>query len=541
MTDLAAAATALVERVVAEYFAAHPATARAAGDHRFDGVVADLGAAAVASRVRRLHETAAELDAVETAGLDAEARADVDTAGRLVADELFHLEVLRSPWSDPQMALRSADVFSYVSRPYAPVAERAEALCRHLEAVPEALGVAAEMLDDELPMGPRSVSIDEAHGHVAFYRNEVMREVGDLGDARLRRRLEAAVDAAAVACAAFADAVEGRGQRADSALGEERFCAMLTAQEGVVETAAALRRRVDVEMERLQAEAEEVAGRAGGGSVADAFGRMEADHADAAHLLDTARETLDRLRDFWNSTGCVSIDDDIRCTVRETPAFFSWVTAAFENPGPLDPPGMPHYYFVTPVDPAWSNDKAEEWLSHLNRSSMENISVHEVYPGHFVHAVNGLRSPSLMRRVVWFGAFAEGWAHYTEQLAVEHGLAEGRPLLHLAQVQDALLRVCRFSATVGMHTEGMSLEEATRLFEEQAHIPRLAAEREAMRGTHDPMYLVYSYGKMEILRWREELRGRPGFSERAFHDRMLASGFPPLAVVRDYLWAGFPA
>jgi uncharacterized protein (DUF885 family) len=311
---------------------------------------------------------------------------------------------------------------------------------------------------------------------------------------------------------------------------------MLEAQEGVRETAASLVRQADAELARLGDATAEVAGEVGAGGVDAAFAALEAERPTAEGLLGTAAGMLDRLRDFWIASGVVGVDPEVHCRVRATPAFMSWVTAAYDSPGPLDPPGLPHNYFVTPVQPGWSDEQADQWLRHLNLACLENISVHEVYPGHFVHAVCAMRGGGgLVRRAFWFPAVGEGWAHYTEQLAVEQGLAEGRPLLHLAQLQDALLRACRFRCTLGIHTEGMNVEEGTRLFTERAHIPRLAAEREAMRATHDPMYLVYTYGKLEILRWREQLGARPGFSLRDFHDRLLGCGFVSLDVARDYL------
>ncbi|HEX6492024.1 MAG TPA: DUF885 domain-containing protein [Candidatus Dormibacteraeota bacterium] len=529
--------TALTERTVAGIFAANPAAARQTGDHRFDGVLADTGEAAMVRRLAELDALGADLAAIDASALDLATRADLGMARRLVADERFRLTELRDPWHDPQWALwRGADVFGYVTRDYGPVAERAAALCRHLEQLPDWLAAAAGMLDAELPAGPRALAIEAATGYASFYRDEVRTELGDLGDAALGRRLDAAIDLGAAACEAFARTVEGRRGRDDDVLGEARFCAMLEAQEGVRETAASLIRQAGAELDGLTAATAEVAGRIGAGGVDAAFAALEAEHPTAAGLLDTTAGMLDRLRDFWIASGVVTIDPEVHCRVRATPAFMSWVTAAYDSPGPLDPPGLPHNYFVTPVQPGWSDEQADQWLRHLNLACLENISVHEVYPGHFVHAVCGMGGGApLVRRAFWFPAVGEGWAHYTEQLAVEQGLAEGRPLLHLAQLQDALLRACRFRCTLGIHTEGMSVEEGTRLFTERAHIPRLAAEREAMRATYDPMYLVYTYGKLEILRWREQLSGREGFSLRNFHDRLLGCGFISLDVARDYL------
>ena len=539
MPDPAARAAELAERTVRESFRANPDIARQSGAHEFDGVVGDAGDEFVRRRVAEIDALAADLTAVAQAadhGLPADVRADLGAALGVCRRERFQLVDLRGPWHDPRQALAVADVSAYVLRAYAPAAQRAEALCRHLEQLPEALATWASMLDEELPSGPRRIAAEEARGHASFYRDEVrsdLDELGELGDDGLRRRLDAAVEAGAAACEAYAVAVERRTASDADVLGPARFVAMLEAQEGVAESAPGLRRRVDAEMSRLEGLAAEVAAKVGGDGAASAYELMEAEHPAAGALVGTAEAMLDRLRDFWIRDGAVSIDPDERCIVRPSPAFMSWVTAAYDNPGPLEPRGLQHHYYVTTARPDWSEDQVEQWLRHLNYASLENISVHEVYPGHFVHAVCALRQPSLLRKAFWGAGFGEGWAHYTEQLAVDHGLAEGRPLLHLAMLQDALLRTCRFSATVGMHTEGMSLDEATRLFEDHAHIPRLAAEREALRGTYDPMYLVYSYGKMEILRWREELARRPGWSERGFHDRMLEVGFAPLNVVRD--------
>jgi uncharacterized protein (DUF885 family) len=532
----------LTERTVAEHFAACPATGRQSGDHRFDGVLGDIGEAAMARRGAELEALAAELEGLDPAALDAEGRADLGMSRRLVADERFRLTELRDPWHDPQWALwRGADVFGYVTRDYAPVAERAAAVCRHLEQLPAWLGEAAAMLDPELAGGPRAQAIEAAKGYASFYRDEVRGELGDLDDLALARRLEAALDLGAAACEAFAGAVEARHGRDDDVLGAARLCAMLEAQEGVRESAQALIGQAGDELDRLTAATAEIAGQTGAGGLDAAFAALEAERPTAEGLLATTAGMLDRLRGFWTATGVVTIDPEVHCRVRATPAFMSWVTAAYDNPGPLDPPGLPHNYFVTPVQPGWSSEQAEQWLRHLNLACLENISVHEVYPGHFVHAVCASRRSGLIRRAFWFPAVSEGWAHYAEQLGVEQGLAEGRPLLHLAQLQDALLRACRFRCSLGIHTEGMTLEEGTRLFMERAHIPRIAAEREAMRATHDPMYLVYTYGKLELLRWREALAGRPGFRLRDFHDRLLGCGLVSLDVAREYVMNGWPA
>jgi uncharacterized protein (DUF885 family) len=527
-------ASALCERVVRESFAVEPALARWSGDHTRDGVVGDIGPDALARRVSTFDALIAELDALPLDRLDAATRADVLSARAFLAEDVFRTRDLRVFSRDPRRALDvSADVSSYVSREYAPTADRAAAVARHLEQLPAYLEQALPLLDEEVWEGPRTIAIDGARGHAAFMREDVRRELGPL-DGALAKRLDAAVEGAAVACEAYATRVEALRPLADSALGADAFIALLDAQEGIRESVEALRRRADDELERLGAQTVELASRlAPDRPVAESFTLMEADHPSAGELLPATEATLDRLRDFWIRSGVISVPADAHCEVRPTPAFRRWTSASYEAPGALDPPGMAHYYFITTVQPEWTAEEAEQWLRSLNHVALENVSVHEAFPGHFVHFLNAYRNPSLVRRVFGPAGFIEGWAHYTEHLAIEQGLAEDRPLLHLAQLQDALLRACRFRAAVGLHCDGMTLEEATRLFEERAYMQRLPAEREALRGTHDPLYLVYTYGKLEILRWREELSRRPDWDPRRFHDTLTGAGFPPLAVARD--------
>jgi len=539
MTQDASPARALCERVVREVFALDPAVARWSGEHAYDGVVGEIGPDAVARRVATFSTLIAELEALPSGSLDAETRADVQSARLYLTEDVMRTRDLRTYALDPRRALDvSADVSSYISRDYAPAADRAAALVRHLSDLPAYLDAAFPLLDEAVWEGPRLIAIDGAQGYATFLREDVRRELGPL-DSTLAARLDSAIEVAARACEEYARRVESLRVLPDSSLGPKAFVALLEAQEGLHETVDSLRRRADDELERLGAQLVEVAGSiAPGRPVAEVFGLMEEDHPGAAELLPSTEAMLDRLREFWLGTGVISLPADARCEVRPTPAFRRWSSASYEPPGALDPPGMTHYYFVTTVQPDWTAEQSEQWLRSLNYPSLENVSVHEAFPGHFVHFLNAYRNPSLVRRVFGPAGFIEGWAHYTEQLAIEQGLAEGRPLLHLAQLQDALIRACRFRAAVGLHCEGMSLEEATQLFVDRAHMQRLPAEREALRGTHDPLYLVYTYGKLEILRWREELQRRPGWDARSFHDTLTTAGFPPLAVMRDLLLDG---
>lgn len=211
--------------------------------------------------------------------------------------------------------------------------------------------------------------------------------------------------------------------------------------------------------------------------------------------------------------------------------------AAMDSAGSLEDRATESFYYVTPVEPEWTLQQQEEWLSNFNYDTLRIVSIHEVYPGHFVHHLHNRygRSLPLVNRVANSYAFTEGWAHYTEQMMVETEYADGRPELRLTQLLEALVRNCRYMCSVRMHTEGMSVDEASRFFMEHAYMAELPARREAMRGTFDPGYLNYTLGKLMILKLRDDFRREQGtaYSLKGFHDRLLSFGAPALPLVRQ--------
>jgi uncharacterized protein (DUF885 family) len=142
---------------------------------------------------------------------------------------------------------------------------------------------------------------------------------------------------------------------------------------------------------------------------------------------------------------------------------------------------------------------------------------------------------SKVRKVFGTGSNIEGWAHYTEQMMLDEKYGGDDPRLRLLQLQDALLRAARFVAAIRMHTQGMTVEQAKEFFVREGFQTSKVAEMEALRGTQDPMYLVYTYGKLEILKLRDEVKARRGaaFSLRAFHDELLSYGRAPLKMIRE--------
>ena len=176
---------------------------------------------------------------------------------------------------------------------------------------------------------------------------------------------------------------------------------------------------------------------------------------------------------------------------------------------------------------------------------MINTSVHEAYPGHYVQFLWGKSAPSKVRKLLGCSSNAEGWAHYCEEMMIEEGLTKvtlagdgGKDAglkLELIQLHDALLRACRYIVGIEMHCKGMTYNDGVAFFMKEGFMEKANADRETKRGTKDATYMVYTLGKLKILKLREDYKAMMGdkYSLKEFHDRFLGCGFPPLKIVRS--------
>jgi uncharacterized protein (DUF885 family) len=200
---------------------------------------------------------------------------------------------------------------------------------------------------------------------------------------------------------------------------------------------------------------------------------------------------------------------------------------------------MQAYYYLTDIDKSWPAERQEEHLRDFNLPALWAISIHEVYPGHFTHYQHLRRIDSKLRKSIVFApmSFVEGWAHYSEQMMVEEGFARGNDRIRLGQLVESLIRLARVVVGIRLHAEDLSVEQGVRFFRDEAFMEEASARREAERGTFDPSYIVYSLGKLMLLKLRQDVKQQQGsqFSLRGFHDALLANGNVPFWMQRKLM------
>ena len=533
---------ALVEEAFEELWGLYPGWAVYLGKHEYDGVVPDWSAEADRARLSRLDDIATRLRSLRD--LDMEQEADRALLLGAIDATVFDRTKLREPEINPMQWVYLVDPDLYLRRRFAPVADRAEIVVGLLGRVADTVAAAKRRLDDTLDRTICAWGITAADGLAGMLEEEVVAAFSAEIDVALRDRLRQVVSDASAELRAFSRWLkEERLPFAGDhfAIGRSHMEEMLAHNE-----------MIEMPLDELLAIGEEnlAQNRAAFEAVAaeldpDASPRqvyereVESRHAPRGGLIDQTRGMLEEIREFLVEHDIITIPSEVRAEVAATPRHMRWAFAMMDTPGPYETVATDAYYFVTPVEDDWSDEKAEEWLRALNTYVLEDISIHEAYPGHYVHFLHYASAPTEVSRRLTSYAFTEGWAHYTEQMMYEEGFRAAEPRFRLAQLVEALVRNCRFVCAIRMHAHGMSVDEATRFFLENAYYTETAARKEAERGTFDPGYFSYTLGKLQILSLREDYRAMMGddFDLKTFHDELLSRGAPPVTLMRRRLMA----
>jgi uncharacterized protein (DUF885 family) len=370
----------------------------------------------------------------------------------------------------------------------------------------------------------------------SFLQNDVPKIFAPVADPQLQQEFAEANAAAVAALNSLHQWLESELPRATQtfALGPTRFQQMLWATERVQTPIAELERIGRADLERNLAALKKACARfAPGRSIPEALAIFNADKPKEGPV-QAARDQLISLKDFVIAKELVSIPSKDSANVEESLPYMRWNSAYINIPGPYEK-GLPAIYYIAPPDPSWT---AQEQLDYIPPySDLLFTSVHEVWPGHFLQYLHSNRVHSKFGQVFVGYAFAEGWAHYTEEMMLEAGLGGGNAATEIGELLNALLRNVRFISAIGLHTGKMTVADSEKMFREVAFQDAGNARQQAARGTFDPAYLNYTMGKLMIRKLREDWCAERGGREawKAFHDEFLSFGGPPIPLIRKEL------
>lgn len=510
----------LSRRILDGLLSEDPGWARSLGVHTYDGKVPSFDRASLEKNHAFLKAMRTELADIRLAELDADRALDHALLTARIAQELFQVEEIDVYRTRPTTYEVLFSVESYLNRNYAPLAKRLESIVIHQEAALKQIPHIRANLRPVLSRPVVETAIKVFSGYVEYLGKDMPKQTGSFDDPALAKRFTAANGALVQEATALVEWLKKEAlPKADEShvLGKERYQKLLLAQEGLSTPLAELSAMAEADLLRNK-------------TAYDALPKVKDRPRPAAKdLLATATKIMDEARAFVVDKQIVSFPDDERATVKETPPFMRWNSAFLDGPGVYEVASGGFYYITLP-EASWSAKEQREYVPVLG--SLRSTTVHEVYPGHFLQGRWERKAPTRAQKMLGSYSFVEGWAHYVEQMMLEEGFAPGVETQY-GQLEDALLRSCRFVVSIGIHTGGMTAAEATRRFREDCHQDAATSRQQAARGAFDPGYFAYTLGKLQILALRDEVKRKKGaaFSLRAFHDALLSHGSPPVPLL----------
>jgi uncharacterized protein (DUF885 family) len=521
------------------YFKLNPGFAIYQGKHEFDGQIADYSAAGLKAGADYLKKAIADAKAFDAATLTKEQQFERDYLIASAQGQLFMEEEADFPHTNPDFYIGALDPNVYVSRPYADAPTRMKAFIKFANNVPAAAANIRANLKTPMPMSFIDYGKAGFGGLATYYTGDAKKAFASVQDPALQAEFDRAAAAASKAVKDLADWLESNRATATNnfALGPEKFARMVLMTEGVDTPLDQLEKVGWDDLRRNQAALKQAcATYAPGATIQACMGKMGA-NKPVGGVVPAAREQLKELKAFVAAKDLVSIPGAEEAQVEEAPPYNRQNFAYIDIPGPYEK-GLPSVYYIAPPDPSWSKEIQDGFVP--GRADLKFTSVHEVWPGHFLNFLHSNRSPFLFGKLFVGYAYAEGWAHYTEEMMWDAGLGDGDPETHIGQLSNALLRDCRYLSAIGMHTKGMTMEQSKQLFLTECYQDEGNARQQSARGTYDPGYLNYTMGKLMIRKlrddWTADKGGRAAWKQ--FHDQFLSYGGPPIPLVRQQMMGG---
>ncbi|HEX8899372.1 MAG TPA: DUF885 family protein, partial [Chthoniobacterales bacterium] len=532
----------VADEYIRGYLAARPLHATALGFHEFDGRIFEHTRLAIDAELARLRRFDDRLTKFDIAKLGPRAAVDLRLLQAAIKRELFFIGDLGLYEHSPLTYARAIDVGVYAKRKYAPIEDRVRSIIVVENQAPNIMIAAKTNLAEALPKPHVELAIQTARGAAEFLKKDLVEGLADLKDETLRATFLQSNRRAATALTDYAAWLEKEKlpkATPEFAIGEEKYRRFLAETELIDIAPAKLLELGLAELKKEQDVFAEAAKKIDETRPADVvFRQIQSDHPTAANLIPEITKRLDGVKKFVTDRKLVTIPGDAKAQVKETPRDRRATSfASMDTPGPFEKRANESYYYITPPENDWTELQKEQWLTSFNYFMSDLVSIHEVYPGHYVQFLH-LNASKATRAEKVFGAtsFVEGWAHYCEKMMIDEGFGGAAPnakpseddiqrsaKYRMAQAQAAMLRLCRLCVSIKMHTQGMSVDDATKFFQENCYLEEKPARAEAMRGTFDIGYGNYSLGKLEILKLRADYQAQEGdkFSLKKFHDEVL--------------------
>jgi uncharacterized protein (DUF885 family) len=550
----------LTSRYLEEFPGLAPVSATGLGDHRFDARLDDVSPAGWQARLAFAETYLSALEPLDRAALSRANQVDALLLKHRLEYERWRLQSLENWRWDPLIytGIAGDSVNDLLSREFAPLPERLKNIGARLDEMPRFLSQVRESLvPARVPRIHAETAAKQNAGFISLLDGEITKQIGTLPQ-DAQAPLRASVAKARSALSQHQIWLEKRllpEAKGDFRLGAERYDAKLAFALFSPLTRQEIRAQAEAELAATHAEMYEIArtvlkGKRNAPRMPDEPGNEQRLRAIKAALelayaerpardgvLDAARKSLADTTAFVRAKNLVTVPDE-PLEIIAMPEFKQGVALAYcDSPGPLDK-GQKTFYAVSPIPAKWTRAQTESFLREYNTRSIENLTVHEAMPGHYLQLAHSNRYPSTLRAVLSSGPFIEGWAVYTEKVMVDAGYFDGDPLMRLIQLKWYLRVIVNAMLDQAVHVDGMDRAAAMKLMMESGFQEEREAAGKWTRAQLSSAQLpTYFVGAREHAALRAEAETKLGaaFDLKKYHDGVLSFGSPPVRFARQLL------
>jgi len=549
-----AAFNSLADRYFDEYyFKFSPSQGTAAGFHQYDDQLEDYSRASVERQVALLRKFKPEFEHIAESSLSPDVAVDRRLVLGDINSNLLELESIRQWERNPDRysgGVTSA-IFVIMARTYAPPEQRLKSVIAREKQIPAVFAAARQNLKDVPPVYA-DVAIEQIPGLIGFFKTDVPAAFKEVKDPALLKEFQTVNQTVMESLQQYQEFLikEIRPKASgDFRIGAENYRKKLLFDQAVDVPLERLLEIGMADLRRNQQAFKDISAKIDSKKTPQQIlAELEKDHPAPDKLLQTFRDTLGGLRDFLQEHHIAKVPSQVLPVLQETPPFARALTfASMDTPGPYEKVAKEAFFNVTLPEASWTEKQVEEHMAGFHHGVIISTAIHEVYPGHYTQFLWVPYANSKVRKLLGCSSNAEGWAHYSEQMMLDEGYGRTPGVdadhdtaflkLRLGQLEDALLRNARFIVGIQMHTGKMTFDQGVEFFEKEGYQAHTNALRETRRGTSDPTYLVYTMGKLEIMKLRDDLKKKMGgkFTLEDFHNNFLKQGFPPVKYIRQIM------
>ena len=534
-----------------------PVFATQTGDHRFDAELDDYSAEGRARSLAFSKSLLAELEAIDRGTLSRENQVDASVLRNQLRYDLWSAEQLQGWAWDPMLYSQVAGgaLYSLMAREFAPLPDRLRNATLRMQKLPTLFAQMRANLDPaRVPLIHAQTVAKQNRGVLSLVDGLILPKAGELDEAD-RKRLEDAVATLRTAVEehqAWLDKTLVPQAKGDFRIGQALYDQKLAFALDSPMSRAEIRRRAEAELTAVRAQMYDIArgvlaGRDGApespespspeqqqATIQAALELAYADRPTRDQVVATAKSTLAAATDFVRTKDLITLPD-APVQVILMPEFQRGVAVAYcDSPGPLDK-SLDTFYAVSPIPDDWTEEQTTSYLREYNTRSIDELSIHEAMPGHYVQSWHSNKYPSVLRAVLGSGSFVEGWAVYAERVMAEAGYRDNDPLYRLIQLKWYLRTIANAILDQAIHVDGMSREAAMEMMKKTTFQEEREAAGKWVRAQLSSAQLpTYFVGVQEHLDLRRAVEAKQGaaFNLKAYHDKVLSFGSPSARYVR---------